>query len=77
MRETMLFLHFIGLSMGLGVSFAHAFLGFAVAKMNPDEALKFRMHTLALGRMGHIGTLGRLTLIVSLTIVVLAVNIFH
>jgi len=40
MRETILFLHFIGLSMGLGVSFAHAFLG-------------------------------------ALTIVVLAVNIFH
>jgi uncharacterized membrane protein len=55
MRETMLFVHFIGLAMGLGVSFAHAFLGAAVAKMSPDEALKFRLHTLSLGRMGHIG----------------------
>ena len=73
----MLFLHFIGLSMGLGVSFTHAFLSPAVAKMNPDEALEFRMHVLTLGRMGHIGTLGRLTLIVALMIVVLAVNIFY
>jgi uncharacterized membrane protein len=55
MRETMLILHFIGLTMGLGTSFAHAFLGMATAKMSPDEVTKFRMHSLVLSRMGHIG----------------------
>jgi uncharacterized membrane protein len=55
MREVMLILHFIGLTMGLGTSFAHAFLGIATSKMNADEATKFRLHSLALSRMGHIG----------------------
>ena len=51
----MLILHFIGLVMGLGTSFAHAFLGIATSKMNTDEATKFRLHSLALSRMGNIG----------------------
>lgn len=55
MRETMLILHFIGLSMGLGTSFAHAFLGIAAAKMTPEEAVKLRVHSLVLGTMGNIG----------------------
>lgn len=55
MREPMLILHFLGLSMGLGTTLAHAFLGMAVAKMTPEEATKFRMHSMVLSRMGHIG----------------------
>ena len=55
MRELMLILHFIGLAMGMGTSFAHAFLGIAVSKMTPDEAIKFRVHTLVLSKMGNIG----------------------
>lgn len=55
MRETMLILHFIGLSMGLGTSFAHAFLGIATAKMSPDEATRFRVHSLVLSTMGNVG----------------------
>lgn len=55
MREHMLILHFLGLSMGLGTTLAHAFLGMAVAKMTPEEATKFRMHSMVLSRMGHIG----------------------
>jgi hypothetical protein len=55
MREAMLAFHFIGLAMGLGTGFAHAFLGAATTKMTPDEIIKFRMHTLVLSRMGHIG----------------------
>ncbi len=55
MKDVMLILHFIGLTMGLGTSFAHAFLGVATSKMAPDETTKFRLHSLALGRMGHIG----------------------
>jgi uncharacterized membrane protein SirB2 len=55
MRELMLAFHFIGLAMGLGTGFAHAFLGSATKKMSPDEAIKFRLHSLVLGNMGHIG----------------------
>ncbi len=55
MREFMLILHFIGLTMGLGTGFAHAFLGSVAAKMSNEEATKFRMHALVLSTMGHIG----------------------
>lgn len=55
MREVMLAFHFIGLAMGMGTGFAHAFLGSATKKMSPEEATKFRLHTLVLGNMGHIG----------------------
>jgi uncharacterized membrane protein len=55
MKEVMLILHFLGLTMGLGTGFAHAFLGAATAKMSPDEVTKFRLHTLVLGKMGNIG----------------------
>ncbi|MDZ7650538.1 MAG: hypothetical protein U5K54_27225 [Cytophagales bacterium] len=41
--------------MGLGTSFAHAFLGAATAKMTAAEVTKFRLHSLVLGRMGNIG----------------------
>jgi len=51
----MLILHFIGLTMGLGTGFAHAFLGSIVPKMSADEAIKFRLHSLVLSKMGHIG----------------------
>lgn len=55
MKDTMLILHFIGLVMGVGTGFAHAFLGAPASKMNTDEATKFRLHTLVLGTMGNIG----------------------
>ena len=55
MREVMLTLHFLGLTMGLGTSFAHLFLSTATSKMEESEAGKFQMGTLALSRMGHIG----------------------
>ena len=51
----MLILHFVGLAMGLGTSFAHAFLGIAASKMSKDEATKFRINTQILSRMGHTG----------------------
>lgn len=135
----MLIFHFIGLTLGMGTGFAHAFLGAATTKMSADEVIKFRLNTLVLGRMGTIGivlllisgfylitpywkvlssmpllmvkltlvailitlisligisgkkakngdaerqlkkmaTLGKLTLIISLAIVIVAVNIFH
>jgi uncharacterized membrane protein len=51
----MLFFHFIGLVMGLGTGFAHAFLGSVASKMTPEEATKFRMHSLVLSNMGNVG----------------------
>jgi len=51
----MLILHFVGLAMGLGTGFAHAFLSKPAAKMSLEEATKFRLHSLVLGIMGNIG----------------------
>jgi uncharacterized membrane protein len=51
----MLILHFIGLTMGLGTGFAHAFLGSIVSKMSAAEATRFRLHSLVLSKMGNIG----------------------
>ena len=56
MRETMIILHLIGLAMGLGTSFAHAFLGNTLSKLEPTEAAKFRTHSKGLSQMGTIGT---------------------
>ncbi len=55
MKDVMLILHFIGLAMGLGTSFAHMFLGMASSKLDEKEALKFAVHSFALSKMGHIG----------------------
>jgi len=41
--------------MGLGTGFAHAFLGSITARMQPEEAIKFRLNSLVLSKMGHIG----------------------
>ena len=55
MRDIMLILHFIGLAMGLGTSFAHAFLGKTIAKLELSEATKFRRQIMALSQMGYTG----------------------
>jgi uncharacterized membrane protein len=55
MRDAMLIVHFIGLAMGLGTSFAMMFIGMASTKMEKAEALKFQLNAFALSRMGHIG----------------------
>lgn len=55
MRDVMLIVHFIGLAMGIGTSFAFMFLGIASAKMEKSEALKFSINSFALSKMGHIG----------------------
>lgn len=55
MREVLLVIHFVGLAMGLGTSFANMFLGIAGSKMEATEARKFQLHTLALSKMGQIG----------------------
>jgi hypothetical protein len=55
MRELMLILHFVGLAMGIGTSFAFFFLGISGSKLGQDERVKFALNTFALSRMGHIG----------------------
>ena len=55
MRDTFLIIHFIGLALGLGTSFANLFLGLAMAKMPPEEAKSFAIKAMALSKMGHIG----------------------
>lgn len=61
MRDVMLIVHFIGLAMGVGTSFAFIFLGISSSKMDKTERLKFQKSTFILSRMGHIG-LGLLVL---------------
>ena len=51
----MLIVHFLGLTMGLGTGFAHAFLGAAAAKLQGQEATNFRLRTLVISYMGHTG----------------------
>ena len=55
MREIMLVIHLLGLSMGLGTSFGFMFLGIAASKMDKEEAQKFTLNTFALSKMGTIG----------------------
>lgn len=55
MREAMLFVHFIGLAMGLGTSFAMMFLAKAALKLDPAKRGEFMMTAMAVTRMGHIG----------------------
>lgn len=51
----MLILHFIGLAMGIGTSFAFLFLKMAAAKLPLTERGQFMLRTLPVARMGHIG----------------------
>lgn len=54
-RDIMLIIHFIGLAMGVGTSFAFMFLGIAASKLPEAERVSFTIKTLFIGRMGHIG----------------------
>lgn len=55
MRDFFLFIHFIGLAMGIGTGFANLFLGAAAAKLEPAERGPFMLKTTVLVRMGQIG----------------------
>lgn len=55
MREFMLIIHFIGLTMALGAGFANLFLGSVASKLQPAERGSFMSKTRILGRMGQIG----------------------
>ena len=55
MREVMLIVHFIGLALGLGTSFAFMFLGMAGSKMPDEERIQFAFKTAIVSKMGQIG----------------------
>ena len=57
MHETLLILHFIGLALGVGTSFAMLTLGFAVAKLPPEERGPFMTRALVLSKNGSYGLL--------------------
>jgi hypothetical protein len=55
MREVMLIIHFIGLTMALGAGFANLFLNTVAAKLEPAERGSFMSKITILGGMGQIG----------------------
>jgi hypothetical protein len=55
MREIALFLHFTGLAMGVGTSFAMMALGRAASKMAIEERVKFGLTISVVRRVGQIG----------------------
>lgn len=57
MKDALLIIHFLGLGMGLGTSFANMFFGIASARMEPNEAKKFSPSSLVLSKMGQLGLL--------------------
>jgi len=55
MYEVFLVLHFLGIALGVGVSFTHLFLGISRSKMDPESAKKDALRSLSLSLMGDIG----------------------
>jgi uncharacterized membrane protein len=51
----MLVLHFIGLTMGLGTSFAMLFLSIASSRMDPVKGREFFLNATSVSRMGQVG----------------------
>jgi uncharacterized membrane protein len=57
MYDVLLIVHFIGLALGLGTSFAMFTLGIVSADMPPAERAAFMRRAMLLGRNGSIGLL--------------------
>lgn len=55
MKDILLILHFIGLAMAMGTSFANLFLGPPLARLPKEEAIRILLHNSILVRMGQIG----------------------
>ena len=55
MKDFMLIVHLLGLTMGVGTSIGFVFLRRATKGMEKDEALKFTLNSFALSKMGHTG----------------------
>jgi uncharacterized membrane protein len=52
---SLLFLHFLGLALGVGTSFAMIQLGKAASDLAPEERVKFMLRASAVGKNGGIG----------------------
>lgn len=57
MRDIMLIVHFIGLAMGLGASFAFLFLGIAANRMEPERRKELMLNLAPVSQMGQLGLL--------------------
>ncbi|HYG18958.1 MAG TPA: hypothetical protein VD816_08510 [Ohtaekwangia sp.] len=55
MRDAILFIHFLGLILGMGSGFASLFIGAANKNLSNEERPKFMLRLRALGYMGLIG----------------------
>ena len=55
MYEVFLMLHFLGLALGVGTSFAFLTLGLATNDMNPEERTRFMLRASLLSKNGSIG----------------------
>lgn len=55
MKDIYLIIHFIGMAMALGTSFANLFSGPALARLPKDEAIRIALHNSVLVRMGQTG----------------------
>jgi len=66
--ELLLFLHFVGLAMGVGTGFAHLALGIAMKGVPPEERAKVALRNLVLSKNGSIGLLLLIVSGVGLTI---------
>lgn len=55
MREAMLFVHFLGLILGMGSGFASLFIGLYNKDIPKEEAPRFMLRLRSLGYMGLIG----------------------
>jgi hypothetical protein len=62
MRDIMLFLHFLGLAMGVGTSIVMMVLGKASTKLEADERIRFGLF---LARLRFIGQIGLAVLILT------------
>lgn len=51
----LLFLHFIGLALGVGTGFAQLTLGFAARDLSPEDRTKFVLRASTLAKNGSIG----------------------
>jgi len=57
MQDTLLVIHFLGLALGVGTSFAMARLGMATAKLPPPERGEIMKYGMSLSKNGSLGLL--------------------
>lgn len=55
MQDFLLIIHFLGLALGVGTSFATLRLGLATKDLPPAERAQFFKHAIALGKNGSLG----------------------